>query len=683
MLIVSLALRAICSKHRQGKFGTVKSGFRGDVQGLRALAILLVLLYHSGVSVLSGGYIGVDVFFVISGFLITSHILKEVHTNGRLNFGQFYARRARRILPASFAVLGASVIAALIWLPPLRIPSMLEDAAATALYVPNILFAVRRTDYLAESAPSVFQHYWSLGIEEQFYLLWPLVLVLALYLSRKSVRALVVVLTILVVLSFGASVLMTDVSQPLAFFLLPTRAWELGIGGLIGLLLTYRPRWVSSRLFGLTGWAGLGLVVAGAFILTSESPFPGYLALVPVAGTALVLIAGSGDHAWGPARLLSVKPAIFIGGISYSLYLIHWPLLVIPQEAVGLQTPLPLWSTLLLGAAAVPLAWLSFRYIEEPARRARTLASARPRRTLFAALGVSALVAASTLIGVPIAESQPLTTSVRVQSTPPTALPQGQLFVPENLEPSLRSAAKDNPSIYENGCHRSEASSDASGCTVGDSSTSPTVVLFGDSHAAQWYPPLAQIADDGVINLESHTKSACPSAEIDDEGYRSCSEWRSGVIEKLNQSPPDVIVLSNFSEHYAYMEPADPGTYWKDSMRRTIESLPSESLILVIADTPNSRVTPAICLSAHLSDTEACNLPFESALDEPTRNAEKTVGEGWIDLNDYFCGPDDCPVIIGNVLVYRDEHHVSATFSSSLAAVLEERILGELGKLDK
>jgi len=273
--------------------GAESSGFRPDIQGLRAIAVGAVVLYHAGVPFLPGGYVGVDIFFVISGFLITSHLLGQLESHGTLRFGEFYARRARRILPASFVVLALSVAAALIWYPPLLMKDLWAAAVATALYVPNYFFASANSDYLAESSnPSLFQHYWSLGVEEQFYLLWPVLLALVWVLVRSR-RALVGVLIAVVAASFALCVWLTFAAQPWAFFSLPSRAWELGVGGLVAVLLQRRPGIVEERWAAPLGWAGIAAMAASVFLFSSETLFPGAAAAVPVLGTAAVIAAGS------------------------------------------------------------------------------------------------------------------------------------------------------------------------------------------------------------------------------------------------------------------------------------------------------------------------------------------------------------------------------------------------------
>src|SRR5699024_366390 len=310
---------------------TTKPGFRPDIQGLRAIAVLLVVLFHAGVETLSGGYVGVDVFFVISGFLITTHLLESLERDGRIHFGCFYARRARRILPAALVVAALTLLAAWIWLSPLLMRNVVGGAIATALYGPNYFFALQDTDYLAESTPSVYQHYWSPGIEEQFYLLGPALLAVGFWLCRRRERRVMVLIAAVTVASFLACVVMMDISQPWAFFSLPTRAWELGAGGLVAFLLRSGARWLRSPLAGLLAWAGLAGLAAVVLTCDSATAFPGAVAALPVLATAAMIIGGAAPGALHATRLLALAPMQFLGAISYSLYLVHWPLQVIPQ----------------------------------------------------------------------------------------------------------------------------------------------------------------------------------------------------------------------------------------------------------------------------------------------------------------------------------------------------------------
>jgi peptidoglycan/LPS O-acetylase OafA/YrhL len=320
-------------------------GFRPDLEGLRAVAVVLVLLYHASVPGFTGGYVGVDVFFVLSGFFITGLLLREVRRTGTISLQGFYARRARRLLPASALVLLVTVIGTAMFMPPLRVPDVAGDAASAALYVSNIHFAVQATDYLqADLAPSPILHFWSLSVEEQFYLFWPALVLLVVRLARGREdfgRWIAMVAGVIVVASFGIAIWLTEANAPWAFFSLMTRAWELGLGAFLAIGATQLAR-IPDRPAALTAWLGLVLIGLAGVLLDTATPFPGTAALMPTVGSALVIAGGFRPSALAPGRWLSKAIPRFLGRISYSLYLWHWPLLVIP--AAALDSKLPWWA---------------------------------------------------------------------------------------------------------------------------------------------------------------------------------------------------------------------------------------------------------------------------------------------------------------------------------------------------
>lgn len=593
-----------------------------------------------------------------------------------MRFASFYAKRARRILPASFVVLSLSVVAALIWYPPLLMREVWQGALATAFYVPNMLFAAQGTNYLAETTPSLFQHYWSLGIEEQFYLAWPLVLSLGFVFVRRP-KFLFMLISGLVIVSFVACVLLTFRSQPWAFFALPTRAWELGVGGLAAFILTYRPQVLTGRTAAITGWMGIATLAGSVLLFTSETLFPGYWAVVPVVATAAVIVAGDSRAPLSPQAILSTRGMQFIGLISYSLYLVHWPLLQIPQAAVGFENPLPLWATLILGAISFPVAWLLFRYVEEPGRTVAWLAAARPRRSLIAAGAASVLVAVAATGAHLYSESKPLHAGDAATSAEVTSPPNFTTFVPSNLAPSLRSVSKDQPQVYEDGCHLNFTDTVSGACVYGDENA-PQIALFGDSHAAQWFPALLTFAEEHGYSVASYTKSACPSVSAsvlrNGSPYSECSQWRDSTIEILNATQPALVVVSNSGN--ASLADAGTTSTWGQALGGTIGSL--RSPVAVIADTPNLGNTPAVCLSANLHSAQECGAPRDVALGSPESEEEQRVtqelGVPYVDLNDYICSEELCSPIVGNTLAYRDAHHLTATFSAQLSEVLGERL---------
>jgi peptidoglycan/LPS O-acetylase OafA/YrhL len=648
--------------------------FRPDIQGLRAIAVLLVVAYHAGLP-LSGGYVGVDVFFVISGFLITGHLVAEVRATQRLDFGRFYARRARRILPASFVVLFATLIGSVFILPPGLIRSTMQDAVATALYVPNLLFAWRGTDYLAETAPSPFQHYWSLGVEEQFYLIWPLALFLLWRFVRRDPRRLGIATLVLVLGSFTIGLWLTGTAGSWAFFSLPSRAWQLGVGALLAILGPALMRRIPPHLGAASGWVGVGCVLFGAVVYDSSTPFPGIAALLPVAGAAAIIASGEAAARWGPSVLLGTRPFQFVGAISYSLYLVHWPLVVLPTYLTGTMVELPLVATVGLSLLGVPLAWLLYRWVETPVRRSRSLGIRRPRFTLLVALAASVATVLVALTAIVVVDNRPTSAGHPATETVVTMPPDFTDFVPSNLTPSLQDAAADLPVIYADGCHLPFEDSTVQSCIFGVTDSTIDVVLFGDSHAAQWFPALDRLAKQEGFRLHSFTKSSCPSVDVpilvNNAPYLSCDEWRSGVIERINELHPDLIVMSNLARYPDQGEDGIKDEEWAAGLERVINQLPSDASVALIADTPSFTQTPSVCLSANLNDPDPCGRSRVEALDGARDAAERAVAEkvaaARVDFSDVLCDQEFCGTIIGSTLVYRDTHHLTATFAGLLA----------------
>ena len=380
--------------------------FRSDIEGLRAVAVIAVVFFHAGVPGVGGGYIGVDVFFVVSGFLITGLLWREASTTGTVGLATFYGARARRLLPAAVTVLVATCVASVVLLPPLQARSVIGDGIASALYAGNYRFAIQGTDYLtADAPPSPLQHYWSLGVEEQFYLLWPALIIGTAWLlarlarrtgvgASRSVAPYVLVLGVLATVSFMVSLAWTDTWPSWAYFSLPTRAWELAVGGLIALTATAW-RHLPGPSAAVVGWGGLALIVVTCTQIGEETPYPGTTALLPVLGTALVIGAGCATTELGVGRVLS-KPAMrAIGRLSYSWYLWHWPVLLLAPALVG--QPLGLAGRLAMVVVSFVLAILTLHLVENPVRFATGL-TASAQRSLVAGGVLTALAVAACLV---------------------------------------------------------------------------------------------------------------------------------------------------------------------------------------------------------------------------------------------------------------------------------------------
>ena len=682
------AVRSSSLGRAQKTHGAGSPGFRPDIQGLRAGAVLLVVLYHAGLPFLPGGYIGVDVFFVISGFLITGHLAQSLERDGRVGLLRFYARRALRILPASFAVALLTAGALVFVAPIVDLPRLLRDARATLLYYPNVRFAQQSTDYLADHAASPFQHYWSLGIEEQFYLGWPLLL-MGLFLLVRGRRAWVVAgVVLLAVASCVYGAWLTPVDQPAAFFLLPSRAWQLLAGGLVALLARGGGLdRIPPALRAVLGWGGMAVVLGAAVRFDEFTAFPGIAALAPVLGTAAVITAGTGGRVPGLAPVLALRPAQYLGEMSYSLYLVHWPLVIVPQTAVGFQRPLPLWLTVLLGVVvAIPLAHVLNRFVEEPLRAPAALVR-RPRSSLIGVVAVTAVIAVAmtAVIGWSDRREVPTAGVVTTLTGMPDAPPVAARQLPSNLRPALDAAAASTPILYSDGCMHRVVQETVQDCVFGPEGGTRRVALFGDSHAAQWFPALLRIAEGrGDARIATYTKTSCPAVEVtvldQNVPYLPCDRWREAVLQTLEADPPDVVVISSYA-HYdlAGVDDADRPDAWAKGMSETVTRLrQAGSQVLVIADTPMFLGAPATCAAQFPSDLLNCAIAPAEAFDGPFAEAEaraaQDAGAFDVDLRPYLCDEKLCPIVTGDLLLYRDTHHLSVEAVEHLAPALEPAV---------
>ena len=686
-----------------------RAPFRPDIEGLRAVAVLLVLAYHARIPGFPGGYIGVDVFYVVSGFLITGLIVRELRATGRVDLLTFYARRARRLLPAALVVIALTVIASAIVLPPLRVPDVAADGAAAALYVSNIRFAAQATDYLqAELDPSPLLHFWSLGVEEQFYLFWPALLLLVAG-RGTNIRRIGLVVGIVALLSFALGVVWTDSDAPLAFFLLPARAWELAVGAALAIGVARLSR-IPISLTPVVVGAGLALIVIGAVIFDTDTPFPGTAALLPVIGTALVIAGGIPQPLNPMSRLVSVRPMRWIGGISYSLYLWHWPLLVLPAAAVGSELPLP--ARLGLVALTFVLADASRRWIEDPIRHGR-VAKLRPSRSLGIAL-VSSVAVATVSLGLGVTAGPPAvagsignasqsaivdlnlptslpstaaaTNAPATPSAEPTLAPTPAGPVPADLVPPLATVRQDLPPIYADECHAEWKETAPPDCVYGRKD-GKTVFLIGDSHAAHWFPTFQRLADEQDWRLVSLTKSACPVADLPvyngtlKREYTECDTWRTAVLDRISREKPAMVVVSDSRIGQLWVNGnavpyTDREDLWATGLERSLDELRKVAgHVVVIGDTPRPATDAPVCVSGHLDDALACATPLSEAITPAWTATERTVstetGSTFIDPTAWLCPTVPCPAVIGNVLVYRDGHHMTTPFARALAPYLE------------
>jgi len=604
-----------------------------EIQGLRALAATLVLIFHA--RFISGGFIGVDIFYVISGFLITGLLLKELNSTGRISLKAFYLRRSKRLLPASFLVLFVTALFAWLVLPPISRGSIGRDLIATTLYISNYLFAWWQNDYQNLNAtPSPFIHYWSLAVEEQFYIFWPLFIIALAKL--KSVRKFLIGFSLVTITTFALGVWLTIVAPIWAFYSLPTRAWELSVGALIALLPALRRQHRSLAVLGATS------LIVSAFWFNESTAFPGAYALIPVLGTAALL---SSIGAWPqPLKLLATnRISIWLGNISYPLYLWHWPVLVLPIALFARE--LYLWERIAALVLTVVLADLTTRFVEEPLR----LKSFSPQRVI---LSTVTAMAVSVLIGVGIA-----------QSTTSSILVNGQLVTLASIET--------RPTPYDDGCHLNYHQSISPLCEFGKLDSKKTVVLYGDSHAVQWFPALEKLAVEKGFRLITLTKSACPSIDVVRQSVgafkmSNCAAWRQNVIKRLALVKPDLIILSSF-EHF--VPPGDPRNvkqWWAEGSVRTFELLqPLTSRIVYLLDTPLPTRNIPDCLATTNAD---------KCLADANLGLPQVANFQLIDPAEWLCNEKCKGIVRGNV-AYRDASHISVAASLELSDSLWQALV--------
>ncbi|OAA26652.1 putative acyltransferase [Frankia sp. EI5c] len=694
--------------------GTADGGrprkFRPDIEGLRAVAVVLVVLGHSGLA-LPGGFVGVDVFFVISGFLITRQLVTERSTHGRISLVGFYARRARRIIPAATVVIVATMLAAWRWMSPLRIHSAGTDAGLAAVSLINLRLAQAGTDYLrADGPPSPFQHFWSLAVEEQFYAVWPLLLVVAAALAgparRRSAGPVAVLLVVVVAVSLALSVIITPRSAPWAYFGSHTRAWELALGALVALAaprLGRMPPALSAQL----SWLGLAGIMVAAVVFGEATPYPGLAAVLPVAGSALVVAGGCASPRRGAELLLGRRPCQLLGRVSYSWYLWHWPVLILWPEATG--EPLGTVGKFAAIGLSLLLAMISYHLVEHPVRSRPALAR-RPVLGLglggcAVAVSVAVVVVVTQVAALPTGGGRPaasldtlagagaprLGEGAGAGGGPPAAGGPGgdrgasagltrmieQSLDIDGLPAELRPSLDQAPSDYKaNKCYASITSSTPTDCVYGDPHGSRTVVLYGDSHANQWFNAMNETSRQYGWRLVPYTKGGCPPADYPNfvletlrRVYSECNTWRADALERIRALSPDLVVIGSEARTEAIR--VGPG-----GMAKVVRDLRSTGAkVVLIADTPYPGFDVPDCLARNPEKVRKCVVSVsEAKLTEPQRAIENrgalAGGAMIVDPVPWLCAKDRCPPIIGDTVVYYDKSHITGTYSAALAPYL-------------
>lgn len=697
--------------------------FLPEIQFLRAVSVLAVVVYHVWPERLPGGFIGVDTFFVISGFLITGNMIREVHRSGWLSLPRFYAARARRILPASLtAVLVIGLVSMLVF-PPTAWESLSRQMIGSALYVQNWVLAAQSVDYLAaDAAASPLQHYWSLAVEEQFYLLWPVLIVLVVIAvrrwsaradagppdPRRLDRALVIALGAVTAASLAFSVAYTSPARPDGYYITPTRLWELAAGGLLGILLSHTERFSALRRAMVL--AGLALIGVAAYAYSAATVFPGWAALVPVAGAMLIIAAGRTQGPGSITWLVDRRVVQWLGNISYSLYLWHWPLVVWwhalrPQPAA--------WEGPVVVAVALVLAAMSYRLIEQPFRRPvgrrrwPSLAVAAASSLAVAAVGflpgavvayqasqreaAAAALPAVAGAGATPAPSAPGQATPSPSPTPVIAMgaasigPQGYqqwATTPHVITPDPATAG--NQPRQPAQCIVGAADPGFTECVFGPDDPVLTVALVGDSHAGNWYPALDLIARQRHWRVVTYLHNSCPFSSstrvMESRGAITCRKPNRAILNRIiERGDVNVVLTAAFIVPYVEddsgLEPGVAGfvDFWQRLNKAGIK-------VIALADTPGWTTPPADCVAQHLDDPTPCTRQDTNGPDPLIAATRAYQRVPLIDMNDKIVVDGTCPAVIGNVLVYRDQNHLTVEYSQSLAPYLGERLDAAIGR---
>jgi len=661
--------------------------FRPDVEGLRAVAVLLVVFYHAGLSWLSGGYVGVDVFFVISGFVITGVLLRERVSTGKVSILGFYGRRARRIIPAATLVIIAATVASYGLLGVVYGDQTATDARWASVFLANFHFSAIGTNYLtASQPPSTLQNFWSLAVEEQFYLVYPAIfLVVASLRTQLSLAArLAITLSAGILVSFLLSVVQTSTDPNTAYFSPFTRAWELALGALVAVSTQWLLR-IPRRFGSIMTWGGLAAIAVSALAFTANTPYPGSAVALPVVGAALIIAGGVTAPTRGAESLLRLPPFQWMGKLSYSMYLWHWPILVIAAYYAG-KSNLPFTQNILWILVALVASIGTYFILENPVRHAKVLTRRRwpPVLLGLVLIGASLGVATLELRAHSTNNSNYTATRGKTAAQLVAAAPSIKT-VPTDLEPSLGRAAH-NWGTPGAGCWPSYGEQSLPACVFGDPKGTKTMALYGDSHIGMWFQALNQIAKRVHWKLVFVGKGSCPAGQlvvrnpagwgVPGGPFLECNNFRKFAIKRINQLQPNLLIVSQ--EHQSNVQGVPfTESQWRTGLEATFAKLTiPKANIVVIGNVPHLPVPGPQCLSEHLTYVQTCSAPSDkvtSSYDTADKDAVTAAGGRYIDVTPWFCSTT-CTAIVGKYEVYINKGHVTRVYSYFLEPDMEQAL---------
>ncbi|WGF90610.1 acyltransferase family protein [Marinivivus vitaminiproducens] len=652
-----------------------KPSRRDDIQGLRAVGALLVAVFHIWIGRVSGG---VDVFFVVSGYLLIGSLARQIERSGRVEVVTFGANLVRRLFPASLFVLAVVALLSPFLIATARWSPVKREIFASALYLENWQLARSAVDYLSrDEVASPVQHYWAMAVQVQSMAFFALALAALGFVLRRTGldrrKAVLGFLAAVTLASFAYAVIRTGQNQPFTYFDTLARLWEFGLGGLVayglaGLVLPSGLAWAG-------GWLGLALIVSCGFALEVSTGFPGWAALWPTLGACLVLLCCRSDRALSAGRLLASPPLRWVGDHSYALYLWHWPLLVFYLALVNAIHP-SVSAGLVILALSLLLAWATTRLVEAPFRTRRAGGA-------FATFAGGASAVGAIVAGVVVwhLSGPMLGASQRLADDDPLRYPGARAFAGQApaeelpVMPGPLAARFDRAVVFDNDCHAPYGGTEVIACSFGGEPDGPVVALVGASHSAHWLPALRKLFEGTPWRVVSITKSACLFSAQDaaqEDGYEeACAGWNAKLLDELKRMRP-ALVFTTSTRPVEGVEATPPG--FVEAWRALDEA---DIPVAAVRDTPWMRFDVAECVEVNGRDSKTCQKPREAMLlpEDPARQAAGDLDNvHLIDLSPFFCNETTCPPVAGNILIYNDKHHISASYMRTLVPFLEERL---------
>lgn len=653
--------------------------YRPEIEGLRTIATLLIAIYHIWLGRVSGG---VDIFFVLSGFLITMSLISKIDHTGELRFWDYLLGLVKRLFPQGLTVILVITVLSFFFLPKVQWDQILSHMFASTLYFENWRLSLDSVDYLKqENGTSPFQHFWSMAIQGQFYILWPFVIYLGSLLAKKIFKTpvrktLLTILLIVFVLSLSYSIYITNINQPWAYFDFFARIWEFSIGGIVALLLPYFTlnKWVSTIL----GWIGLLIVCFTGIIIPVSNLFPGYIALLPIGGALYLILSAEYSSKIGVDKILGKKLFISLGRYTYGFYLWHWPLLIFYKSYMNTNT-VSLSHGLLIILTTFCLSYLSTNFIEAPIRKTNVQRSKLKLVTVISGMMITVLVTNVTLYYF-VQQAKAITTEYSMKNYPGALELYQGIKGTDGVEliPSMVNVKTDLPSFYNDKECYTDKGSNVKTCSYGVTDNPDyKVALVGGSHSGHWYPALELLAKDLNFQIDLYIRDGCRFTDDDFNGQvtAECLEWNENVMDLLTLNPPD-LVFTTATLNKRDVVPVGYIDQWN--------KLNGITEIFAIRDNPRMAGDVPACIERESNPIE-CSIPREEGVSDivPWENTEGIPSNVvFADLSNNLCDKSRCYGVIGNIIVYRDNHHFTAEFAKTLAPALKEPLANALENLE-